>query len=742
MEILAPVGGFKQLKAAIVAKADAIYIGNDRFSARSGAENFSLADIAELVKACHHENIKVYLAVNTLFKDDEIIEALNLCVDAYNLGVDAIIIQDFGLLNLLENYYPEIEKHASTQMSIHNLAGAQFAKIHGINRVVLARELSLTEIKEITNTGIETEVFIHGAICISYSGQCLFSSLNGDRSANRGRCAQPCRKPYNLLEDGKVIDSGFLISPKDRAYIHNMQDLKNAGITSFKIEGRLRNEYYVYESISQYKNALSGKEYSIEKMGQIFKRDEFSNTYLYDKASSNFITKAGGSNKGIFMGKVKNDRIELACDLELSDGIKSAKGGFILTKMLENGKSIRLAPKGSIVELFPKKYKNGDLLYKTNSFSQKKRIDKTLADYKTKQKVIDVNVDFCIDKPLKIANNDLVVEDGKVEQAVKSPVAKEKIIQNIEKSASDYIKLRVKNLNYESGFIRISDLNKARRKFIELYEDKFLSKQKALKKADVKICFPKNATKNNLKMIIISKLSELSAFDSNIKVALNPFTNQFDAIDFVKVKQLDQKGFKYYLKTPTIIRQEIDDICDFIMALQGLEGIITANLGLIAKFKGKTKIIGYYDLNVINSYSVDFFEDLEYVIPSPEMSKNELAKIAIKSRLMPMIYGNIKYMNMEYSPIENLNQTKEQEYQLEDKGRKTIIKTDLFKRVTLYANKPLNHSYKLDEYKKMGYNSFIIEPIKYDDFNTLLSSFESEQGFFEEALFHYDKGIL
>ncbi len=746
MEILAPVGGFKQLQAALAAKADAIYIGSDKFSARAGAENFSIEDIESLVKACHHEKIKVYLAINTLFKNSEILNALDLAIDAWNIGVDALIIQDFGLVHLLEKYYPEIEKHASTQMSIHNLEGAKFARNKGITRVVLARELSLEEISEINKIGIETEVFVHGAICISYSGQCLFSSLNGNRSANRGRCAQPCRKPYKLLKNGKELDQGFLISPKDRAYINNMESLKKSGIASFKIEGRLRNEYYVYEGITQYKNALRNKAYSIEKLGQIFKRDAFSEDYLYSNPRAEFITKEGGSNKGLLLGRMKKSQIELLCDLELSDGIKSSKGGFILTKILQNGKSIRQARKGDVVELFPKKYAKHDTLYKTTSVSQKKSIDEVIANYQAKQNIVEVDVDFVVGEELTISNGELSVLGGLVEKAEKSPVLKEKIIENIEKSGSDYTKLQVKNINIEEGFIRIKEINQARREFIKSYEDKYLSNKKTINKIGIENKWTeedeKKKTKWGIKLIIISKKKDLHALDSSLTICLNPFSKGKNAICFEDVIEVDKRGIPYYVKVPTIVRKEMNEILAFLENLENVEGVITANLGIINRLKGKMKIIGYYDLNIMNSYSIDFFEDLDYIIPSIEMTKDELHSLENKEKLIPFVYGNVKYMNMEYSPVIDFDEDEENEYVLEENRRKTLIQKDIYDRTTLYSYDALNHSYRLQEYQKMGFQNFIIEPLRYKNIDHIMDNFNKEKGFLTEELFHYEKAIL
>ena len=247
IELLAPAGNLDCLKAAVQNGADAIYIGASSFSARAGATNFNKEQLKEAVDYAHIRNVKIHLALNTLIKNNELDSALNLATYAYEIGVDAIIIQDLGLAKILIKSFPKMPIHASTQMTIHNLEGVQQAEKLGFSRVILSRELSLDEINYICrNSNIEIESFVHGALCISYSGQCLFSSMIGGRSANRGKCAQACRLPYELLEDNKTtIDRGFLLSPRDLCGLDYLKELISSGLSSLKIEGRLKSPEYV-----------------------------------------------------------------------------------------------------------------------------------------------------------------------------------------------------------------------------------------------------------------------------------------------------------------------------------------------------------------------------------------------------------------------------------------------------------------------------------------------------------------
>lgn len=241
LDLLSPVGDFDCLKAAVQNGADSVYFGADLFSARAFAHNFNLDELKNAIEYAKLRGVKTNLTLNTLLKDDEFDKAINLAIKAYEFGIDAIIVQDLGLAMKLISLIPDLPIHASTQMTIHNLNGALELQELGFKRVVLSRELSIDEINHICkNTKPETECFIHGALCISYSGQCLFSSLIGGRSGNRGKCAGPCRLPYELLENDKKIDSGYLLNTRDLCGLEMIPSLLSARCNLFK--NRRKNE--------------------------------------------------------------------------------------------------------------------------------------------------------------------------------------------------------------------------------------------------------------------------------------------------------------------------------------------------------------------------------------------------------------------------------------------------------------------------------------------------------------------
>ncbi|MDO5478607.1 MAG: peptidase U32 family protein, partial [Clostridia bacterium] len=251
IELLAPGGSFDAVKAAVSSGADAVYIGASRFSARQNAINFDSDELKRAVSYCHIRGVKVYLAINTLIHDNEFCEALSVAKEAYVSGIDAYIVQDLGLCQALsENFDAPV--HGSTQMTVFDENGLNYLKKMGIKRAVLSRECRKAEIAQMAKTsGMEIEVFCHGAICMSYSGQCLMSSFLGGRSANRGECAQPCRLPYSI--EGK---GGYFLSPRDLSLLSEIPDLINMGVSSLKIEGRMKGPSYVASAVTAFRKTI------------------------------------------------------------------------------------------------------------------------------------------------------------------------------------------------------------------------------------------------------------------------------------------------------------------------------------------------------------------------------------------------------------------------------------------------------------------------------------------------------
>lgn len=391
-ELLAPVGGWQQLKAAVQNGADAVYMGGSMFNARIKAENFTAEKMKEAIDYAHVRNVKVYITINTLIKDDELFRALSYVNDLYGMGADAVILQDLGLARLVRKYLPDMPMHLSTQGTVYNEEAADAVKELGFCRVVPARELTLEEIRAFTaechtgSTPCEVEVFVHGALCMCYSGQCQMSRILGGvngRSGNRGLCAQPCRLPYTDDSGNNV----HLLSPKDICTLELIPQLCQAGVDSFKIEGRLKSPQYVAvvtsiyrKYLDQYRNMgyVKVQPSDMQRLTQIFNRGGFTEGYLFGNPGEALLSGDSPKNQGICVGSVcavkkgstlVDVRLENRTDagtfstaaLSLGDGVEirgSAEAGNVITylKVLSDG----LLRIGDIKE----RVKPGDKVYK------------------------------------------------------------------------------------------------------------------------------------------------------------------------------------------------------------------------------------------------------------------------------------------------------------------------------------------------------------------------------------------
>lgn len=389
-ELLVPAGDFECVRAGVQNGADCIYFGANMFSARASAKNFSREELEQVIEYCKIRNVKTNLTLNTLITDSEFADAVEVAKTAYEYGIDAIIVQDLGLARYLIKHFPGIEIHGSTQMSVHNLEGVLELEKLGFKRVVLAREVPINEIEYIRNNcNVDLEIFIHGALCISYSGQCLFSSLVGGRSGNRGKCAQPCRLPYTLLEEDKAIDKGYLLSPKDLCSLEYLPKLINLGVNSFKIEGRMKTPEYVATVTRIYRKyidlAMSNKDFIIDETDkkdllQVFNRGGFSSGHLTSSPNKDLIFADKPNNIGLFLGNIckynpNKGYVTLKLNESVSIGdcisIEGEEGAYTISELMEQDNNLKVAKSGQIVKLGRMKgnIKPGAKVYKLNSKS-------------------------------------------------------------------------------------------------------------------------------------------------------------------------------------------------------------------------------------------------------------------------------------------------------------------------------------------------------------------------------------
>ena len=502
LELLAPAQNYKTAISAINCGADAVYIGAPKFGARVNAKN-SLIDLKKLVDYAHLFNVKVYVTLNTILNDEELGECEKLIWQLYEIKIDAIIIQDFGILNLsLQGKLPPIAIHASTQCNIRTLEKVQFFEELGLKRVILARELSIEQIKKIRKyTNIQLEHFIHGALCVSYSGQCYLSAFIGSRSANRGECAQACRKKYSLKDkNGKTILSNqYLLSLKDNNLSNHLDKLIEAGVMSFKIEGRLKDENYVKNTVLYYHNKL--KKYPRQSIGNIisdftpnpnktFNRG-FCEDYLFSKKDNiyNFSTP---KSIGEYLGEIitSNDKcfvIKTKEEISPQDGLcfvlNNEFMGCLVNSSEKTKEGIKIYPNKKII------LKKGTKIYRNQDI----KFNKILENSKTSRKL---DVDFYIYQN-KITANDYYNNKVEIEYSFEEFANNQEQMKNNFKKAlskTQETPYLVKNIEFKLDdvpFLPVSKINELRRELLEKLSEKILSKYKTKQQKPIDIAdFP------------------------------------------------------------------------------------------------------------------------------------------------------------------------------------------------------------------------------------------------------------
>lgn len=669
IELLAPAGTYEAFLAAVENGADAVYMGGKLFNARANASNFDISELAEIVKYAHLRNVKIHITMNTLLDDDEIAEALKFANELYNIGVDAVIVQDLGLAKVLHENLPNLSLHASTQLSTHTLEGVEELSKIGFSRVVLARELSIEEIKHIvSHTSTEIEIFAHGALCVSYSGQCLMSSMIGDRSGNRGKCAQPCRLPYTLISDDKELGNGYLLSPKDLATLEILDKIPN--VASLKIEGRMKSPEYVATVISTYRKYIdksnASSSYEIDSKDksnllQIFNRGGFSTGYLEKKLGKDMMCYEKPKNWGIYIGKVlsydgkryikiKNETNET---LNIGDGIEIWNGSnnspSTIISEIDRNKIGRI--KG---EISP-----NDKVYKTLDKSLNTTMRETFSRGFRRHSLIDLTIKVVENSPIIIKINDFTYESNIVpEKATNQPITEEKVISQFSKTGNT--PFGVNKIDVQLGnelFVAVSVLNELRRNAIEEYE-KFLlaSDYKNVTVQDL----PKPAIYNKL-----NKHKETSVFFNilreeylklkNVTSFYFTFKDALNNLDLIA----NFKGNKYIL-LPTITKENYDKLIknNIDKIAQKVDGFVLSNIGQLKYISNivadkKPILIANYTFNAFNTYTIELLKKLGFskVILSPELTKSQINTLGSSLKREVIAYGNTCVMTTSYCPL-------------------------------------------------------------------------------------------
>lgn len=501
MELLAPAGSPAACRAALANGADSVYLGGKNFSARHSAENFSDKELRQILFYAHSLKKKVYLTVNTLLDQRELESALQYIGELYREGLDAVIIQDLGLLRALRQVLPGLALHASTQMTIHNSQGCRFLKGLGVRRVVLARELSVKDIAEIKQESgeMELEAFVHGALCYSYSGQCLFSSMVGGRSGNRGRCAQPCRLPYQLVDSNhkKIPFPGqtgpYLLSLSDLCLIDQMPLLKDCGVDSLKIEGRMKRPEYVAVVTRVYREALDGldgpgmfpgQERGKHDLLTIFNRTLSHGYFILDEKG--LLSSQRPNNRGILIGRIVSQDSEGTAQIKLSGPVSQGDGlevwvrkgktpAVVVKNLLLDGKPVKKAHAGQVVSLqLNGRASTGDRVFKTHDGQL---IGKAKESYATEEEqYISLNIEASLlkDLPLSLKLTDqdgysTSVQTTSAAQPAQKHYLDHDILYN-KLSRLGHTPYFLRNLiltNDEPLMVPFSEINEARRRGVE-----------------------------------------------------------------------------------------------------------------------------------------------------------------------------------------------------------------------------------------------------------------------------------
>lgn len=647
IELLSPVGNERGLKAAVNSGANGVYFGAKSFNAREyAAENFDDKAIDNAIKFAKLRNVKVYITVNTLVYNDEIDKAILLIKNIYDMGADAIIVQDLGIIDIVRNNL-NIPMHASTQMSCNNTYSVKLLEKLGIERVVLARETSIENIKEIRkNTNIELETFIHGALCVSFSGQCAYSYLHGGRSANRGACAQACRMEYS---GGKT---DYPLSSKDLMTIDIIPNLIEAGINSFKIEGRAKRSEYVAITTSIYRKAidfaLQNKNIETEKYKEslikIFNRGGFSEGYYYN--SKDIFENYKPNHNGEFIGKItdyKKNKIYIKADKELNvyDGLsfgESGKIGMQISDLYKDNIRVKSGKGNLSFSAVLKNINVGDKVYRTTDKSQMDEANIIIESDNFKH-LLNLNCIIDYDKKIKFKvscneNKKLNIEytsDYLVEKAKNSETKKSDIIKALSKTGGTVFKFENINIiiNFEKPFIPVKVLNEARRSIINSLEKILIQNRKIDYDKNIKNIFKEKIEypNTNLKVAIISDINhKVKDYD---KIIL--FPKIYDA----DIQKFFNEGLIDGIILPHITFDKDIELIKNIVSKDMI--VICNNLGQIEALLGKCIIWAGIGMNTINNKTVDFLYKLgvSTVISSIESGKKLKNTISIKRGFIP-----------------------------------------------------------------------------------------------------------
>jgi len=718
IEILAPAGNMENLVGAINAGANAVYLAGKSFGARKYASNFSDEEIIEVIKYAHLRNVKVFVTVNTIVFEDEIAQFIKYTDFLVSYNVDALIVQDLGIIEMLTSRYPTLEIHASTQMNTYNVNQAKYLKSIGVSRIILARETSVNMIREIKQeVDIDIEVFVHGALCVAYSGNCLFSSMNGGRSGNRGECAQPCRLPYTLLQNNtKVGKEEYLLSTKDLMTIDELDKIINSGVTSLKIEGRMRSFEYVTATIRTYKKALDayleGFRLNTDNVKKellaVFNR-EYTKGYISNINPSSLNNSYRPNHLGVKVGEVISfakgkTKIKLNDTLSVNDGIRiignKDVGGKVNRILISNTKT-SVAHKGDIITIdMQQEVSPGDIVRKTRDIALNNELQ-TYNNQNFKLIPLYLNVKVYTDNPISLSiqtefsEEITILSEYIVKKAKGIPQTKSQIEEQLSRLGNTHYKVITFDIDLKGNcFIPNSVLKQLRRDAIKKLEEKILSRSKN----EINIV--------NLQLDTI----ESKAIELICKVENNL---QYDVLKELGIKTIyhtsNVTGSSHnYLYANRISSDEISSH----------NNLVINDFGILPT---KKNIVTNEHLNVVNSYSVYSLlsRGVQAVTISQEstLRNTELLINSFKNQygftppLEVIMYSCPDLMITKYCPITkgegllkvNCNLCQKNQYYLQDtNGNKYPIIRDTDCNVRILHSKRINKINDLRKYTDIG----------------------------------------
>ena len=778
LELLAPAGSWEALEAAVNAGADAVYMGGKSFGARAYASNFDKEEMAKAVYFAHMHHVRIYITVNTLVDDSELEELADYLMFLNNVGVDGIIVQDLGVIRLARKIVPELPLHASTQMTITNSSGVDFAVAAGMERSVLARELSLKEIEAACSRGTEIETFIHGALCVCYSGQCLMSSLIGGRSGNRGRCAQPCRLPYRLLNskgddmlEGK--DAGqYLLSPKDMNTLEILPQLIESGVVSYKIEGRMKRPEYVAIVVDAYRRAMDSYiagDYSVPaedfaNIEQIFNRD-FTTAYMVNRPGKEMMSDRRPNNRGVLVGRVlKLDKqrnkavIKLDKELHLGDGLEfwvtvGGRVGTTVTEMLSKGESVSSAAYGEQVTIdVPKGVRLNDRVFRTLDSKLMSYAQQFFGPDAKKRIAVDAVVTAHVGQPMTVTLTD---EDGNVgygetdfivEEARKRALDYAVVHKQLDRMGTTEYFLNSLNVELDDNvMVPMSEMNEARRMACEALDaarlEAFAPARKPVHKHNES--FVPNAKKRTHDGAVLTVHCDsfgkvnaaLQAGAERILFGGDCFTHiPLSDDDYRKATNMVRKaGRQLAFATPRIVKEAQLKYFDRLFALWSeLEPdfVYISNNGLWSiAVKHGLKPVADMSLNIFNYQSLEFWKEQGAVgaVISSEMTMGQVEHLASVSPvpIECMIQGRLEMMVSEYcvggSFLGDLHKGAckfncSESLFLEDrKDAKFPIATDQFCRMHVLNAHELSMTANVQLMAEIGVSSLRIDGRNYDE---------------------------